>query len=226
LVGKTAHQIFPKARADLIVQSDDEALQSNMIAVMSEHQINTSHNGTRLVTAKKTAIRDEHGKPQYLLSVVDDVTERRRAEERISYLAHTDSLTDLPNRATFIEYLAVTLEEASKNGEQIAILCLDLDRFKETNDIYGHLVGDGLLREAARRLQAAAAGIFLARVGGDEFTLVVKNGPQPETAEALGERLLSAFQDNFEVDEHRLQLGLSIGGGPSIQRMAPTQRRL
>jgi diguanylate cyclase (GGDEF)-like protein len=90
--------------------------------------------------------------------------------------------------------------------------CLDLDRFKEVNDVYGYLIGDGLLCEAARRLQTAATGAFLARVGGDGFTLVVTNGPQPETAKALGERLLAAFRDDFEIDGHRIQIGLSIGG--------------
>ena len=178
----------------------------------SEHQINTAHNGLRLVVAKKTIVRDENANPQYLLTVVDDVTDRRRAEERISYLAHTDSLTGLPNRRTFVEYLTAELDNASKNGEQIAILCFDLDRFKEANDTYGHLIGDGLLRETARRLQIAAGNTFLARVGGDEFTLVVKSGLQPATAEAIGNRLISAIQDSFEVDGHRLQLGLSIGG--------------
>ena len=212
LIGRTAHEIFPKERADLIVRADNEVLRSNQVAVTSEHAIHTSHNGTRLAVAKKTIIRDEKGKPQYLLTVVDDVTERRSAEQRISYLAHTDSLTGLPNRATFIEYLAATLDKVSKGGRQFAVLCLDLDRFKEANDAYGHLVGDGLLREVAGRLQAAAKEVFLARVGGDEFTLVVTDGPQPETAKALGKRLLDAFQDDFEVDGHQMHLGLSIGG--------------
>jgi len=210
LIGKTAHQIFPMERADLIVQADNEALRSDKIVLTSERPMLTSHNGTRLVTAKKAVIRDDKGKPQYLLTVVDDVTERRRAEERITYLAHNDSLTDLPNRATFVEYLAATLDEASKAGKHFAVLCVDLDRFKEANDIYGHLVGDGLLRQAACRLQKAATGVFLARVGGDEFTLIIKSGKA--AAEALGERLLAAFQDDFEVDGHRLQLSLSIGG--------------
>jgi diguanylate cyclase (GGDEF)-like protein/PAS domain S-box-containing protein len=212
LIGKTAHQIYPKDRADIIVQSDNEALQSTQAVTNREHPILTSRNGTRLVTAKKTVIRNDNGRPQYLLTVLEDVTERRRAEQHISYLAYIDPLTDLPNRATFIEYLAESLDKASKSGEQFAILCLDLDRFKEVNDVYGHLIGDGLLCEAARRLQTAAAGALLARVGGDGFTLVATSGPQPETAKALGERLLAAFRDDFEIDGHRIQIGLSIGG--------------
>ena len=211
LVGKTAHQLFPKERADLIAQGDIDALRSGQVVTTIEHSIQT-HKGDRLVTATKTPIKDENGEIRYLLTVMDDVTERRRAEQRISYLAYIDSLTDLPNRATFIEYLAKTIDDAAKSDEQFAVLYVDLDRFKEANDVYGHLIGDGLLREAARRLQQAANGTFLARVGGDEFTLVIKSGPQPETAKALGERLLAAFQDDFEIEGHRMQVGLSIGG--------------
>jgi diguanylate cyclase (GGDEF)-like protein/PAS domain S-box-containing protein len=212
LIGKTAYQIYPKERADIIVRSDNEALQSAEAVTNREHPILTSRNETRLVTAKKTVIRNDNGKPQYLLTVLEDVTERRRAEQHISYLAYTDPLTELPNRATFIEYLAEALDKASKNNEQLTVLCLDLDRFKEANDVYGHMVGDELLCEAARRLQTVAAGTFVARVGGDGFTLVVTHGPQPATAKALAARLLAAFQDDFEVDGNRMQLGLSIGG--------------
>ena len=212
LIGKTAYQTYPKERADIIVQSDNEALRSTEAVTNREHPILTSRNETRLVTAKKTIIRNDNGEPQYLLTVLDDVTERRRAEQHISYLAYIDPLTDLPNRATFIEHLAEALDKASKNGEQLAVLCLDLDHFKEANDVHGHLVGDALLCEVARRLQAVAGGTFIARVGGDAFTFIVTSGPQPETAEALAARLLAAFEDNFEIDGHRMQIGLSIGG--------------
>lgn len=210
LIGKTSHEIFPRDRAERVVQTDNEALQSDY-AVTREHPIETVHKGIRLVTASKTLIRDDDGEPQYLLTVLDDVTDRRRAEQRISHLAHNDSLTDLPNRASFIEYLDATIDKAEKNGEQFAVVCIDLDRFKEANDIYGHQIGDALLRTAARRLQTTAADTFLARVGGDEFTLVITGGPQPETAVELGERLVTAFQDEFEIDGHRMQVGMSAG---------------
>src|SRR5689334_13058656 len=162
LIGKTAHEIFPAQRADLIVRSDNEALQTGRIVATPEHLIETLGHGQRLIKASKIAIRDESGEAKYLLTVLDDITEQRRSEEHISYLAHNDSLTGLPNRASFLEHLNETLEQASKAGEQFAVMCLDLDRFKEANDVYGHLVGDGLLREAARRLQAAAEDAFIA----------------------------------------------------------------
>jgi diguanylate cyclase (GGDEF)-like protein len=141
----------------------------------------------------------------------EDVTEQKRAEQRIAHMAHYDTLTDLPNRAAFKDSMAATLDRAAATGEQFAVLSIDLDRFKEANDTYGHLVGDALLNEVARRLQAAAGGIFVARIGGDEFAIIVADGEQPAAAEALAERLLAAFADDFEVEGHKLKLGLSIG---------------
>ena len=212
LIGKTVDQLYPADRAALIINADNEAMRSGHVIEVQEHAIQTARNGTRLVTGKKTVIRNVDGKPQYLLTVLDDVTERRQAQQRIAYLAHNDSLTDLPNRATFVEYLDTTLVDAAGSGEPFAILCVDLDHFKEANDIYGHLIGDRLLREAARRLYAAARGQFLARVGGDEFTLVLTHGAQPEGALALGERLLAAFKPAFDIDGQQMQIGLTIGG--------------
>ena len=141
----------------------------------------------------------------------EDVTEQKRAEQRIAHMAHYDTLTDLPNRAAFKDSMAATLDRAAATGEQFAVLSIDLDHFKEANDTYGHLVGDALLNEVARRLQAAAGGTFVARIGGDEFAVIVADGEQPAAAEALAERLLAAFADDFEVEGHKLKLGLSIG---------------
>ena len=211
LIGKAAHEIFPAERADMIVQFDKETLESDRIVTTPEHHIHTESKGPRLVVAKKTAIRDESGQPQYLLTVLDDITERRRAEQHISYLAHNDLLTGLPNRGSLLEYLAETLEKARAGGEHFAVMCLDLDRFKEANDVYGHLVGDGLLREAARRLETAAEGAYLARIGGDEFIVVLPGEAPDAAAREVGDRLLAAFKDNFEIDGHELQVGLSIG---------------
>src|ERR1019366_2845844 len=107
---------------------------------------------------------------------------------------------------------AVTLDRAAKSGEQYAILSVDVDHFKEANDSYGHAVGDALLREAARRMQAVAAGAFLARIGGDEFILIVTDGAQQAAAAKLAERLFATFEDEFEVEGYRLTLDATIGG--------------
>jgi diguanylate cyclase (GGDEF)-like protein len=141
----------------------------------------------------------------------EDVTEQKRAEQRIARMAHYDTLTDLPNRATFNDTMDATLDRAAATGEQFAVLSVDLDRFKEANDTCGHMIGDALLREVAGRLQAAAEGVLIARIGGDEFAVIMADGEQPAAAAALAERLLAAFVDDFEVEGQRLKLGMSIG---------------
>jgi diguanylate cyclase (GGDEF)-like protein len=131
---------------------------------------------------------------------------------KLRRMAHYDTLTELPNRAAFNERFAVTLEWAAAQNERFTILSVDLDRLKETNDVHGHAAGDALLHEAGRRLQAAAPGVFVARIGGDEFTLIVTEGAQPAAAAALAESLLTTFADDFVIEGKPVQIGLSIGG--------------
>jgi diguanylate cyclase (GGDEF)-like protein len=145
------------------------------------------------------------------VSTHEDITDRRRNEARIEHLAHHDLLTDLPNRLAFNARLQEVLAHAAKSGGRVAVLCIDLDRFKEVNDVFGHSVGDALLKEVADRLRAAAGSAFLARLGGDEFTLIAAEGEQPATAAALAERLLAAVDECLEIDGHQLRVGLSIG---------------
>lgn len=212
LIGKSAQDLYPEETADIVAISDMDALESNAAVIAREFPLPTPGNGERYITMKKVQIRDDNGKPQYLLTVVDDVTERRRSEQLIAHMAHFDTLTDLPNRAAFNTYFAATIERAKAHGERFTILSIDLDRFKEANDVYGHAAGDALLQGAARRLQAAAGGAFIARIGGDEFTLIIADKKQPGAAATVADRLLAAFVEDFVIDGKRIQIGLSIGG--------------
>ena len=145
------------------------------------------------------------------VGVHEDITERQRVEAQLDFMAHHDSLTELPNRAAFNRTLATFLERAKQENGKFALLSIDLDRFKEINDVFGHDVGDGLLREVARQLTTAATGAFLARLGGDEFVVMSAQEPQPAAAEALAERLQSALATETVVGEHTLRIGLSLG---------------
>ena len=145
------------------------------------------------------------------VTTVDDITERKQAEKRIAHIAHHDSLTGLPNRMAFSDYLAATIDETIRAGRMFAILCLDLDRFKEVNDLHGHLFGDALLREVARRLQTVADGAFLARVGGDEFILITLGDRQATAASRLAQQLQAAVAGDIEIGGRCASIGLSIG---------------
>jgi diguanylate cyclase (GGDEF)-like protein/PAS domain S-box-containing protein len=145
------------------------------------------------------------------IAAIFDITERKRNEERIAYLAHHDVLTGLPNRSAFNERLPAAIENAKAANRPLALLCFDLDRFKDVNDVFGHAVGDKLLCEASKRFAEAAEGGFLARVGGDEFALISTGGRQPDAASDLADRLLESVESAFEIDGRQLKIGLSIG---------------
>ena len=211
ILGKRLHEVFPKAEADFFAARDREIMQSPDQLIVTEHAVNTPHDGTHILLSKKLAIRGENGEPQYLLGLSEDITERKRAEERITYLAHHDPLTDLPNRAAFNEQLSFARERAVAAGDAFAVLCLDIDRFKEVNDVFGHAAGDAVLGDVAKKLAGAAEGAFLARLGADEFAFICSEGAQPAAAAALAQRVQSAFAAELDVDGYRRRAELSIG---------------
>src|SRR6185503_3913859 len=149
----------------------------------------------------------------YLISVINDLTEGKHNEQRIAHMAHHDALTELPNRSAFNDCIVSTIGLASVSGDNFALLSMDLDRFKSVNDVFGHDVGDALLREVARRLEAACQGAFLARLGGDEFAVITPTGTKPGAAEALAERMLAVLDSDIDIKGHTLRVGLTIGIG-------------
>ena len=140
-----------------------------------------------------------------------DITERKRSEERIQHLAHYDALTELPNRTLLNDRLSQALHLTARNGEGLAVLALDLNRFKAVNDRFGHAAGDRLLKLVADRLMGAVrASDTLARVGGDEFVVVLTD-VKPSDAGELAQRLIAELSEPFQLDDLRIRIGTSVG---------------
>lgn len=154
---------------------------------------------------------DHDGRPMTSIGVVIDVTERQQAEQRLAYAARHDALTDLPNRVLFRDRMCELLAR-SRRGEGFALLCLDLDHFKEVNDTLGHPAGDRLLKEASARFQSVLRDVdMLARLGGDEFAVIQSSVREPKEVAALAWRLLERIADPFFIDGQQVVVGVSIG---------------
>jgi diguanylate cyclase (GGDEF)-like protein/PAS domain S-box-containing protein len=151
------------------------------------------------------------GRDGYLVAVVD-ITERRKAEARIAYMAHHDGLTNLANRELFSERLKEALEGAEAAGKRVAVLCVDLDLFKNVNDSLGHPIGDRLLRLVADRLRSQVRGNNLAaRLGGDEFAVILSSDVSPNEASDFAARLIRILSAPYQIDGHEVVVGASIG---------------
>ena len=129
---------------------------------LDEHRWESKISGSLLITSKRIGIRDQAGEPRYIINVVEDVTERRRADEKIAHLAHYDALTDLPNRVLFRERIERELQRAGR-GRQFALLYIDVDEFKGINDSLGHHVGDELLKAVAARIRSCIRDTDMSR---------------------------------------------------------------
>jgi diguanylate cyclase (GGDEF)-like protein/PAS domain S-box-containing protein len=151
------------------------------------------------------------GRDGYLVAVVD-ITERRRAEARIAYMAHHDGLTNLANRELFRECLNQALQQARPANKRVAVLCVDLDLFKNVNDSFGHPIGDRLLKLVAERLKAEVRGNNLAaRLGGDEFAVILASDVSPNETSDYAVRLIRLLSAAYDIDDMEVVIGASIG---------------
>ncbi len=147
------------------------------------------------------------------IGIAIDITDRKRNEERIQFLAHHDVLTELPNRSLCVQRLQAALSQAAVTGERVGVLFIDLDRFKSINDTLGHHVGDGLLRSVAARLtQATRHCDTVSRLGGDEFVVVMRDveGPQ-DVLQAVERRLIPLIRQSHLVEGNELDVSCSVG---------------
>ena len=165
-----------------------------------------------LVWLEINQVIDIKGETSHFVAVFTDITERKKAEEDLRFLASFDTLTGLPNRTLFQDRLNHAITQAHRANNIVALLFLDLDRFKHINDSMGHHVGDLLLKAVARRLQNAVRdGDTVARLGGDEFTIILEGVAKTKAATLISEKVLRAFQTPFLLDDKTLTISTSIG---------------
>jgi len=210
IIGKTAEDLFPPHSAATITEDDDKTLQSGNL-FKDEHLWDSQAYGKRYITSTRIGIRDSSGEMRYIVNVVNDVTERRRAHERIAHLAHYDPLTDLPNRALFREQMQRELQKVSR-GEQFALLYIDVDEFKGINDSLGHQVGDELLKAVAGRIRSCIRETdLIARLGGDEFAVIQTGVVDVKDVTDFVLRIREALRHPYQCLGHHLASEASIG---------------
>ena len=206
--GLTAADIFNPREAKLIIARDEAAIKKRGL-LTEEHPISTK-DGLRLFLTRRMTVLDEAGEPQYLIKTHEDVTDRRQTKSRMAHMAYHDGLTDLPNRAAFLQALTQMIEACAGTDEEFAVLCVDLDGLKEINDVFGHAMGDKVLIQVAGRIQACARGGVVARLSGDEFGLII-DGKQPEAGQALAEQLAQTLSEEFVIDGKSVRTGVTTG---------------
>lgn len=164
-----------------------------------------------MISAVRDAARQEA--VSHYIGICIDITDRKKAEDRVQFLAHHDVLTELPNRSLCIDTLDAALAQARRTGECIAVLFIDLDRFKLINDTLGHHIGDGLLRSVATRLQQAVrSGDFVSRLGGDEFVVILRGLKDAAQAQQHAEqRIIPLIRQAHQVQGHELNVSCSVG---------------
>lgn len=175
-----------------------------------EHDFVTIGRRTLLLNARQ--IEREVGKERIILLAIEDITERKKYEEKIQQMAFHDSLTGLPNRKLFSDRLGIVLAQAKRNKKKVGIVMLDLDNFKDVNDTLGHDVGDTLLKAVAERLSVILRkSDTVARFGGDEFVLIFPDMEVIEEAIQVVQKIIDRFHKPFLIDTHQLVVTTSIG---------------
>ncbi|HEX3939831.1 MAG TPA: EAL domain-containing protein [Xanthobacteraceae bacterium] len=213
MLDRTSFDIHRALDAKNIDDADTESLRDADHVNYKEIEINTTVRGPRMQSTRRIVIKGADGEPKYIIAVIEDVTEQKKAEQRIAFLAHHDALTGLANRAALIQKIEEAAARQRRLEEPFTLLLLDLDRFKQVNDTLGHPAGDALLVEVATRLRSLLRETdVLARLGGDEFA-VIQSGEsdQREAAKSLAERIIAALGQPFDIDGGNIGIGTSIG---------------
>jgi len=212
VLGRQATELFPHLREQQVDELIARALRGETV---SAPDVNYYVPGTARAGWVSSVYRphlDAGGEIAGVIGLIRDITERKQAEQQIEYQAYHDALTGLANRRLFQEHLSLALALAGRRNNLVAVLFLDLDHFKLINDTLGHSTGDALLQVVASRVKdCVREGDTVARVGGDEFTIVLQDINKKEDAAVVAQKVLRAIADPVELNIHRLYVTTSIG---------------
>ncbi|RYC29330.1 EAL domain-containing protein [Lichenibacterium minor] len=207
IIGRPVMSLFAKDSAPALIRRE----RCPPMDRRPEEMDFLSVDGTHVTVELSCQPIDYLGKPATVVAL-RDLTDRKRDEARIRHLARHDALTNLPNRFNLQERLDIALDTAAQTGAAIALVYIDLDRFKPVNDLYGHAAGDALLVQASKRILGEIHAVdSLARIGGDEFVMILTSQPQPEKASVVATRVIEALRRPFQVEGHRVEIGASVG---------------
>lgn len=211
LIGQTP-RIFRSGEHDQSIH--EEMWRTILDGQVWRGEVIDSHKNGRPITVIQTItpLVEASGEISHFVSILEDITVRKAAEARIAHMARHDLLTDLPNRTLFFEQLQRSLALAKRNERTLALLFIDLDRFKAVNDTHGHASGDLLLQQAAHRLlDCTREGDFLARLAGDEFVLLLPDIQASNDAASVAEKIVDVMATSFDLDGIEAHIGASVG---------------
>jgi diguanylate cyclase (GGDEF)-like protein/PAS domain S-box-containing protein len=210
ILGKTDHEVFPKEIADTLANHDIDVVNGTNHKQF-EDTINNGE-GKQTYLTLKFPLKDSGENNYAICSILTDISMRKRIEAELEHLATYDTLTGLPNRSLFMELLSRTLASSDRVEAMHALLFIDLDNFKNVNDSMGHPVGDMLLREVAQRLQKCIRGDdTVARMGGDEFVLLLQRIKHPSDAAEVSSKIIQALTPVFDIGGRNVFITPSIG---------------
>ncbi len=233
LLGDDRANFMNRPFATLVVPEDRDYWHTYFMSVLQQDSKQTCElsmlncNGSRFEVQLDSLRHVKNKLLQTVSIVMTDITERKKVEQRIGYLATHDRMTELPNRELFYDRLSQAISQAKRNMEQFAVLFLDLDGFKDVNDINGHEAGDAVLKIAATRFQTCIRDMdTLARIGGDEFAIILNNIRQLEDASNVAKKIILGISDPMKLNETtECRIGVSIGiaiypqNGPEIDKL-------
>jgi len=210
LIGKSYRDILPKEVAGQIQYAIDEIMETGQ---SREFDYRLSENtNAEWYSAKFSSFKDENGRIAGVTAVVRDITERKRLEENNRYRALHDPLTNLPNRELFNDRFDLAMAQAQRKNHKVALMMVDLDHFKSINDTYGHDAGDEVLIEVGKRLsKGLRKSDTVARIGGDEFLLLIPEINSPDEGMLVASKVVQEFKRQLTVKGNTFNVSMSIG---------------